>query len=106
MIAPAPKPVVVAPPKETATAAPKPPCLEVAATQGDIHSLVNRRCKGHTVLAVIETRAASGDTTCKGYTVGVGVNVKGTPRVNYECVATVGGCNKDRLGNMFPECDW
>jgi hypothetical protein len=104
-----PRPSVIAPaPKETATAAPKPPCLEVAATQGDVYSFINRRCKGHTVLAVIETRAASGETACKGYTIGVGVNLKGasTPRVNYECVATVGGCTKDRLGDMFPECDW
>jgi hypothetical protein len=109
VITPAPpKPVATTPPKETATPAPKPPCLEVAATQGDVYSFINRRCKGHTVLAVIETRDAAGDTACKGYTIGVGVNLKGasTPRVNYECVATVGGCNKDRLGDMFPECDW
>jgi hypothetical protein len=109
VIAPAPpKPVVVVPPKETATAAPKPPCLEVAAPQGDVYALVNRRCKGHTVLAVIETRAASGETACKGYTIGVGVNLRGAsaPRINYECVATLGGCTKDRLGDMFPECDW
>jgi hypothetical protein len=109
VIAPAPpKPAVVTPPKETATAAPKPPCLEVAAPQGDVYALVNRRCKGHTVLAVIETRAASGETTCKGYSVGVGVNLRGAaaPRINYECVASLGGCNKERLGDMFPECDW
>jgi hypothetical protein len=30
----------------------------------------------------------------------------GAPRINYECVASLGGCNKDRLGDMFPECDW
>ena len=109
VVAPAPpKPVVVAPPKETAAAAPKPPCLEVAAPQGDVYALVNRRCKGHTVLAVIETRAASGETACKGYTIGVGVNLRGAraPRINYECVASLGGCNKARLGDMFPECDW
>jgi hypothetical protein len=113
VIAPAPpKAVIVAPsvvpPKaEAGTGAPKPPCLEVAA-QGDVYSLVNRRCKGHTVLAVIETRAASGETACRGYSIGVGLNLKGpsAPRVNYECVATMGGCNKDRLGDMFPECDW
>jgi hypothetical protein len=103
-----PKAVAVAPPKETAAAAPKPPCLEVAAPQGDVYALVNRRCKGHAVLAVIETSAASGETACKGYEVGVGVNLRGAkaPRVNYECVASLAGCNKDRLIDMFPECDW
>jgi hypothetical protein len=108
-----PKPVVVAPPvappkAEAGTAAPKAPCLEVAAVQGDVYSFINRHCKGHTVLAVIETHTASGETACKGYSVGAGVNLRGTsaPRINYECVANAGGCNKDRLGDMFPECDW
>jgi hypothetical protein len=109
-----PKPVVVAPPvsppkaEAGTTAAPKPPCLEVAAVQGDVYSFINRRCKGHTVLAVIETRTASGQTGCKGYSVGAGLNLKGAsaPRVNYECLASAGACNKDRLGDMFPECDW
>jgi hypothetical protein len=105
-----PRPSVIAPPPKTGadTAAPKPPCLEVAANQGDVYSLINRHCKGHSVLAVIETRAASGETACKGYTIGVGLNLKGpsAPRINYECVTGAGGCNKDRLGDMFPECDW
>jgi hypothetical protein len=108
-----PKPVGVVPPvpppkAEASTAAPKPPCLEVGAVQGEVYSFINRRCKGHTVLAVIETRTASGQAACKGYTVGAGVNLRGSsaPRVNYECVANAGGCNKDRLGDMFPECDW
>jgi hypothetical protein len=110
VIAP-PKPAVAAPlavaPKADA-ATPKPPCLEIAAAQGDIYPLINRGCKGHTVLAVIETRAASGATACKGYTIGAGVNVRGaaTPRINYECVANRGSCNKNHLGDMFPECDW
>jgi hypothetical protein len=109
VVAPAPpKPVAIAPSEQTATAVPKPPCLEVAAPQGDIYALINRRCKGHTVIAVIETRAASGETACKGYMVGVGLNLRGAkaPRVNYECVASLGSCNKNRLSDMFPECDW
>jgi hypothetical protein len=97
------------PPKvEVGTAAPKPPCLEVAPAGGEVYALVNRRCKGHTVLAVVETRAASGETACKGYAIGVGVNLRGSgaPRINYECVASLGACNRERLGDMFPECDW
>jgi hypothetical protein len=106
-----PKPVVVAPPvapPKADTAAPKTPCLEVSPAGGAIFAVVNRRCKGHTVLAVVETRATTGETACKGYSIGVGVNLRGaaTPRINYECVASLGGCNKERLGDMFPECDW
>jgi hypothetical protein len=108
-----PKPVVVAPPVaqpkvERGGGAPKPPCLEAAAVSGDLHSFINRRCKGHTVLAVIETRSSSGETTCRGYSVGSGVNLKGAspPRISYECVANAGGCSRERLGDMFPECDW
>jgi hypothetical protein len=99
---PAPKPVVAAPP-------PSPPCLEVGVGK-DEYALINRRCRGHTVLAVIEMRNADGETVCRGYTINQGVAVPAvkdtSPKVNYECVATQATCNKDRLGNMFPECDW
>lgn len=110
-----PLPVVVAPPPPAppkpvaATPPPSPPCLEVSAGK-DEHTLINRRCRGHTVLAVIEMRSAEGETVCRGYTITQSLAVraaKDSPlRVNYECVATQGPCNRDRLGNMFPECDW
>jgi hypothetical protein len=103
----APKPVVVAPPPAPP---PTPPCLEVAPAKEEQYALVNRRCRGHTVLAVIETRGAGGETVCKGYSISQSqaVRTAGTapPRINHECVLSQGPCNRDRLESMFPECDW
>lgn len=111
-----PRPVVAAPPPAPppkpaiGTPPPTPPCLEISGGKDDQYVLVNRRCRGHTVLAVIETPGAKGgETVCKGYTISQGLAVRSpreTPRVNYECLASQGSCNKDRLGGMFPECDW
>jgi hypothetical protein len=108
-----PRPAVIAPtpaaPKAaTASPAPTPPCLEVARGQSDSFALVNRRCRGFTVLAVIETRNAAGQSSCRGYDVSQSLAVRSAapPRVNYECVVSQSHCNKDRLGDMFPECDW
>lgn len=97
----------VAPPPARA---PTPPCLEISKGQGGAFSLLNRRCRGHTVIAVIETRAPSGAIACRGYEIGQSLALRAAgsaaPRVNYECVASQGTCNKNRLGDMFPECDW
>jgi hypothetical protein len=102
-----PKPVVVAPPPAPP---PTPPCLEVAPAKEEQYALVNRRCRGHTVLAVIETRGAGGETVCKGYSISQSLAVRtagsAPPRINHECVLSQGPCNRDRLENMFPECDW
>jgi hypothetical protein len=102
-----PKPVVVAPPPAPP---PTPPCLEVTPAKEEQYALVNRRCRGHTVLAVIETRGASGETVCKGYSISQSLAVRtagsAPPRINHECVLSQGPCNRDRLENMFPECDW
>jgi hypothetical protein len=109
---PPPKPVAAAPvpAPRPATPPPSPPCLEVLRGQDDQFSLVNRRCPGHTVLAVVETRAAGGETVCRGYAISQILAVRAPkatpPRVNHECVLSQGPCNKDRLGTMFPECDW
>lgn len=98
-----PKPVVVAPP-------PTPPCLEISPRSEEQFALVNRRCRGHTVLAVIETRGAGGETVCKGYSINQSLAIrtpgKAPPRINHECVLSQGPCNKGRLEGMFPECDW
>jgi hypothetical protein len=110
---PPPKPVAAAPipaaPKP-ATPPPSPRCLEVLHGQDDQYSLVNRGCPGHIVLAVIETRAAGGETACRGYAINQTLAVRAPkatpPRVNHECILSQGPCNQDRLGNMFPECDW
>jgi hypothetical protein len=119
-----PRPAVVAAPVPAAPAAvapapgaaPTPPCLEIVAAQsvspaqGGNFALVNRRCRGHTVLAVIETQAATGETVCVGHAIGQGLAVRAPlatpPRINYECVSGQGPCTKERLGDMFPECDW
>lgn len=89
-------------------APPTPPCLEVSPAQNGGFALANRRCRGHTVLAVIETPGASGETICRGYAINytLGIRAAASPQVNYECVAGQGACNKERLGDMFPECDW
>src|SRR5262245_565678 len=63
---PPPKSVVIAPPPAPP---PTPPCLEVTRAKEEQYALVNRRCSGHTVLAVIETRGAGGETVCKGYSI-------------------------------------
>jgi hypothetical protein len=107
---PAPKPpppkVVVVPP----TPPPSPPCLEISPGKAEQFALVNRRCRGHTVLAVIETRGAGGETVCKGYSINQTLAVRtagnAPPRINHECVLSAGPCNRTRLENMFPECDF
>jgi hypothetical protein len=59
---------------------------------------------------VIETRGAGGETVCKAYSINQSLAVrtsgKAPPRINHECVLSQGPCNKGRLENMFPECDW
>jgi hypothetical protein len=100
-----PRPSVTAP---ATTTAPTPPCLEISQSPSEGFALVNRRCRGHTVLAVVETRDPGGETACKGYTISQSQAVRAAapPKINYECVSAQGACNKDRLGDMFPECDW
>jgi hypothetical protein len=95
-------------PGAPSASAPTPPCLEVARAPNDTFALVNHRCRGYTVLAVIETQSG-GETACKGYAIAQSLAVRSPaapPRVNYECILSQGPCNKDRLGDMFPECDW
>jgi hypothetical protein len=109
-----PRPAAVIPPPaapKSAAAAPPPtpPCIEMSRAQNDSYALINRRCSGHTVLAVVETRNAAGQTECRGYTVNHSLSVPAPaapPRLNYECVAGQATCNQSRLGDMFPECEW
>jgi hypothetical protein len=109
---PAPKPpppkIVVAPPPPAPP--PSPPCLEISPGKAGQFALVNRGCRGHAVLAVIETRGAGGETVCKGYSINQSLAVRtagsAPPRINHECVLSAGPCNKTRLENMFPECDF
>jgi hypothetical protein len=104
-----PRPSVISPAPGSATV-PSPPCLEISPGQSGGFSLVNRRCQGHAVLVVVETRGGGGETSCRGYEIrqslALAASEGAAPKVNFECVAGGGPCNKDRLGDMFPECDW
>jgi hypothetical protein len=107
--APVPSPAPPAAPPQAA-ALPAPPCIDISPAQNGSFALVNQRCRGHQVLAVIETAATGGETACRGYTINYTLAVRAPPsqppKVNYECVVGQGSCNKGRLGDMFPECDW
>jgi len=107
---PAPKPPPPPPKVVAAPPPPSPPCLEISPGKAEQFALVNRRCRGHTVLAVIETRGAGGETVCKGYSINQSLAVRtagnAPPRINHECVLSAGPCNRTRLENMFPECDF
>jgi len=114
-VTPPPSPPPPAPPKSVLVVPPpapppSPPCLELTSQKDEQFTLVNRRCRGHTVLAVIETRGGEGETVCKGYSISQSLAVRTSgavpPRINHECVLSQGPCNRDRLESMFPECDW
>jgi hypothetical protein len=100
---PSPAPPAAGPP-------PSPPCIDISPAQNGSFALVNQKCRGHTVLAVIETAGTGSETACRGYAINYTLALRGPParppRINYECVVGQGSCNKDRLGDMFPECDW
>jgi hypothetical protein len=85
-------------------------CLELTHTKSEGHTLVNRHCAGHTVLAVVETRDADGKTACKTYSVSdtlpMGNDRTASLKVNHECVLNRGTCTSKRVGSMFPECTW
>lgn len=85
-------------------------CLEVSRAAADRFLLVNRRCSGSRILAIIETRTASGETECKAHLIDekktVAAPSKAPPHINYECPLGQGKCTKEHLAVMFPECDW
>jgi hypothetical protein len=85
-------------------------CLEIARVAEDRFLLVNRRCSGSRVLAVVETRAASGATECKAHLIDerktLAARGKAPPQINYECPLGQGKCTQEHLAVMFPECDW
>ena len=107
---PPPKVVVAPPPPPPSAPLPSPPCLEISPGKAEQFALVNRRCRGHTVFAVIETRGAGGETVCKAYSISQSLAVRtagdAPPRINHECVLGAGPCNRTRLESMFPECDF
>jgi hypothetical protein len=85
-------------------------CLEISRVTPDRYVFSNRRCSGSKVLAIIETRGASGETECKAHIIDekktVGAPNKARPHINYECPVGQEKCTKEHLAVMFPECDW
>jgi hypothetical protein len=119
---PSPPPPPAAPPRATpaaaATAVPPPAstppdgkrCLSVSRVAQERYTLSNRWCGGSTVLAIVETRAASGEVECRAHAIGQSMAVRShgnsPPQVNHECLWSQGNCTKEHLDGMFPECDW
>lgn len=85
-------------------------CLEVARISPDRYTLSNERCRGSTVLAIVETREASGGIECRAHAIGQRTTVRSLknspPQINHECLLSQGNCTQDNLHAMFPECDW
>jgi hypothetical protein len=106
-------PAVAAAPAPSALAQPEGSlrrCLQVLRVAPERYTLSNRWCGGSTVLAIVETRGASGEVECKAHAIGQSMTVRSLsnspPQVNHECLWSQGNCTKDHLDGMFPECDW
>jgi hypothetical protein len=87
-----------------------PPCLHVSSSKAAELVISNLRCRGETVLAVVETSDQSGKSDCKAYSIRESFTLraghKGLPRINHECILNQRGCTRDHISSMFPECDW
>jgi hypothetical protein len=109
-VAPATAKLITAPKPGTPPVAPARGCLDVEHAKAGPYTLINRRCAGQVVLAVVETRDAAGKTACKAFnvsgTVTVGTDMTAALNVNHQCVLDRGTCTPKHVGNMFPECDW
>ena len=83
-------------------------CLQVSRVATNRHAVINGRCNGTTVLAVIETQAPSGTISCKAYAVETRIAVQGKDplTLNFECAVDQKKCTRERVAAMFPECDW
>ena len=120
---PPPSPPPAAPAAVTVPAAPAPAapaeaqpdgplrrCLHVSRISRERYTLSNRWCGGNTVLAIVETRGASGEIECRAHAIGQRMTVRSLsnapPQINHECLWSQGNCTKDNLDGMFPECDW
>ena len=85
-------------------------CLDVNQAAPERFVLANQKCRGRSVLVVIEKRGPSGRTECKGYAISRQLTIAtlrdARPHINYECLLDEGGCNKAQVAIIFPECDW
>jgi hypothetical protein len=108
-VAAAPTPAPGAPP-EAEPEGPLRRCLHVTRISRERYALSNRWCGGNTVLAIVETRGASGEIECRAHAIGQRATVRSlnnaAPQINHECLWSQGTCTKDNLDGMFPECDW
>jgi hypothetical protein len=85
-------------------------CLDVSQAAPERFVLANHKCRGRSVLVVIEKKGSSGRIECKGYAISRQLTVAtlrdARPHINYECLLDEGGCNKAQVATIFPECDW
>jgi hypothetical protein len=85
-------------------------CLDVSQASPERFVLANHKCRGRSVLVVIEKKGPSGRIECKGYAISRQLTVAtlrdARPHINYECLLDEGGCNKEQVATIFPECDW
>jgi hypothetical protein len=85
-------------------------CLDVSQAAPERFVFANYKCRGRSVLVVIEKKGPSGRIDCKGYAISRQLTVAtlrdARPHINYECLLDEGGCNKAHVASIFPECDW
>jgi hypothetical protein len=85
-------------------------CLDVSQAGPERFVFANHKCRGRSVLVVIEKKGPSGRIECKGYAITRQLTVAtprdARPHINYECLIDEGGCNKQQVATIFPECDW
>jgi hypothetical protein len=85
-------------------------CLEISRVTAERYVFANRRCSGSKVLAIIETRGASGKVECRAHTIDGQATIlapgKVRPQLDYQCPLGQPRCTKEHLAAMFPECDW
>jgi hypothetical protein len=85
-------------------------CLDVSQAAPERFVFANHKCRGRSVLVVIEKKGPSGKTECKGYAISRQLTVAtlkdARPHINYECLLDEGGCSKLQVATIFPECDW
>ena len=85
-------------------------CLDVSQAAPERFVFANYKCRGRSVLVVIEKKGLSGKIECKGYAITRQLTVAtlrdARPHINYQCLLDEGGCNKAHIAAIFPECDW
>jgi hypothetical protein len=85
-------------------------CLEISRVTAERYVLANRGCSGSKVLAIVETRGATGKIECRAHTIDEQATIaapgKVRPQLDYQGPIGQPRCTKEHLAAMFPECDW